>query len=83
MKTLKISLYALVTVALIMFFVVVPTAGARTFGLVSGWLWKSCWTLIGMIGATAVLCLGGCLSVLFFWRDRSKGAPLERFLLRF
>lgn len=70
MKLLKITLFALAVLAVLVLVVVLPSLGSRSVGMVGGWVWKSLWTLVGVVGATSVLLLGGAYTVVFFWRRR-------------
>lgn len=77
MKVLKIALSALITLALIGLIVVLPSLGGRSLGMVGAWVWKACWTLLGVIGAAAVLFMGGAYALTLFWK-RGKSAETQR-----
>ena len=76
-KVLKIALSALVTLALIGLVVVLPSLGGRSLGMVGAWIWKACWTLLGVVGATAVLFMGGAYALFLFWKRGKRAKTLS------
>jgi uncharacterized membrane protein len=68
MKVLKITLYAILVLAILTLVVGIPSLGGRSIGIVGGWVWKSLWALLGVVGATLMLFLGGAYALTYFWR---------------
>ncbi len=67
MKTLKITMFAFIVLALLALIVSIPALGGGSMGIVGGWVWKVTWSLIGLVGLVVVLALGGAKTVSYFW----------------